>query len=547
MHRRFTPRKKHSKTHLPVTIGVIVIIGLSLFLYSKRDAIASWFTPKIEKITSDAEANERLDRLMSSLAGDRISVLELARDYRARVAWIKDARTKKQFEWILMNRLIEIGEWDETLKILPEVISIANTPQLETLAEEAREHGDYELQLKIEDKIQKILSENTSKEDISYLLRSLQRSVDTDLKLQDKNDAIKRITRLDKPHVQARIETQSQAADAAALQLQRAHLSEVKEPVYVQVKSLLKAQNWPPCPATSILLMEEVRTTLSEDANLKPDILRDLAIKMDRCVSSMLGSGNLNKSLPACYMMLGEILHRLGDAPGCAKALSLAAAFAEGFNEMTPETELRIARLRSRALISQNEMEQARDDLKYLAEKDPDASERIRALILLGENSQGEEREKFARLGWAALEAAPAALENRDSSLMAGIASNLAESHKARKEYAEAAGWYAKALKLSQTLYPDLTDGRALSIRCKLGLAQLQAKNDAAAARQFLGVVRDIEAFDKTAREAFDKAEPALYKQAVRELSRAYLFMKERDLAKQVIRKIGEGLPDASR
>lgn len=546
IHKRFTPRKKHNKNNIPIIIGTVVILGLLLFLYNKREAITSWFQPQIQQVVSNAEANARLDRLMNSLAGDRVTVLELVRDYTARVGWIKDVKTRLRFEWILMNRLIEIGEWDEALKILPEVISIAQTPQIETLAEEAMEHGDYTLQLKLEDTIQKNLSDPTSKENIAYLLRSLQRSVATDLKLQNKNDVLKRVTLLDKPAIQARIETQEQAAESAALQLQRADLSEVKEPVYVQVKTLLKAHNWPPCRATSLLLIQEVRSTLAAESNLKPEILRDLASKMEHCIKSMLETGTLTKSLPSCYMMLGDILYRLGDSVGCTKALSLAASFAEGFNELTPEVRLNIARIRSRALLAQNEFEQAKVDLKYLAEKDSDPIEQIRALLQLRESASGEEKEELSLRCWEALEKAPATFENRETR-MVETANDLASGFTEKQQYKSAAAWYERALKLSQTLYPDMTDGNVLKTRLNLGKMHIKAKNDGLAVRQLLAVVRAIEAFNETERETFDKANPNLYKQAVRELSRTYMLMKERNLARQVIKKIGEAVPNATR
>lgn len=546
IHRRFTPRKKHNKNNIPIIVGSVVILGLLLCLYNKREAITSWFRPQIQQVVSNAEANARLDRLMDSLAGDRVTVLELARDYTARVGWIKDVKTRLRFEWILMNRLIEIGEWDEALKILPEVISIAQTPQIETLAEEAMEHGDYVLQLKLEDTIQKNLSDPTSKENIVYLLRSLQRSVATDLKLQNKNDVLKRITLLDKPAIQARIETQEQAAEAAALQLQRADLSEVKEPVYVQVKALLKTHNWPPCRATSLLLIQEVLSTLATESSLKPEALRDLASKMEHCIKSMLETGELSRSLPSCYMMLGDILYRLGDSAGCTKALSLAASFAEGFNELTPEVRLKIARIRSRALLAQNELAQAKEDLKYLAEKDTDPIEQIRALLQLCESAEGEERESLSLRCWEALEKAPASFENREAR-MAEIANDLADEFMTKQQYKSAAVWYERALKLSQSLYPNTTDGHVLKARFNIGKVHLKAKNDGLAAKQLLAVIRAVEAFNEAERDSFDKANPNLYKQAVRELSRAYLLMKERDLARQVIKKIGEALPNATR
>lgn len=544
IHKRFNPRRRGGKSHVPAIAGAIVILGLAIFVFRKFDSIKQWFEPTIITEKSDEEANRRLDKLMGSLSGDRIAVLQLARDYTAKVAWIRDPKVRRQFEWILMNRLIELGEWKEARKILPGVISIANAAQLDAIAREAQRHEDYELQLQIERQIQE--QQIDSKATIGYLLQSLQRSVATDLKLQRKENAIKSIARLDMPAVQARIETPAQAATAAALQLQRASLSEVKEPVYVQVRAILERANWPACPATSLLVMEEVRSTLAAESKLSPAALKELEAKMKKCIESMLASGDRNRSLPSCYMMLGDIRNRLGDAPGCVQALSLAGAFAEGFGEMTPELRLRIARVRSRANAARNAVEEALPDLRFLAERDTDPHERIRALLILAEHTRDAEQIEVLSQCWKELSETGAAYENRDAA-MADIASRLAAHYMEENDYPRAAEWYDKTARLQEKLHPDLTEGSALQSRYQYAAAQLKAKNDGVAARGFIGVIRAIEGFSEEEDAVFKKNAPNLYKQAVRNLARAYLFLKERSLAKAVIKKIKEDLPDAVR
>ncbi len=544
IHKRFNPRRRGGKSHVPAVAGAIVIIGLAIFVFRKFDSIKQWFEPTIITEKSDVEANRRLDKLMASLSGDRIAVLQLARDYTAKVAWIKDPKVRRQFEWILMNRLIELGEWNEAKKMLPEVISIANVAQLDAIAREARKHEDYDWQLQIERQIQD--QQIDAKANVDYLLHSLQRSVETDLKLQRKESAIKRIARLDMPAVQARLETPAQAAAAASLQLQRASLSEVKEPVYVQVRTILERANWPACPATSLLIMEEVRSTLSAESKLSAPALKELEAKMQKCVESLLASGDRNHSLPSCYMMLGDIRNRLGDTAGCVQALSLAGAFAEGFGEMTPELRLRIARVRSRANVARNAVEEALPDLRFLAERDTDPHERIRALLILSEHSRDAEKAPILAQCWKELSEAGKTYERRDAS-MADIASQLAARYMEEKDYPHAAEWYDKTARLQEKLHPDPTEGSALQARYSYALAQMKAKNDGVAARNFLGVIRAIEAFGEDEEAAFKKNAPDLYKLAVRNLARTYLLMKERSLAKAVIKKIKEDLPDATR
>lgn len=544
IHKRFNPRRRGGKSRVPAIAGAVVIIGLAIFVFRKFDSIKQWFEPTIITEKSDAEANERLDRLMASLSGDRIAVLQLARDSKAKVAWIKDPKVRRQFEWILMNRLIEIGEWNEAKKILPGVISIANTAQLDAIASEAQAHEDYELQLQLERQIQEKLL--ASKENIDYLLHSLQRSVATDLKLQHKDNAIKSIARLDMPAIQARIETPAQAAAAAALQLQRASLSEVKEPIFVQVRSILERAHWPACQATSVLVMEEVRSTLSAESKLTPAALKELEAKMKKCTESLLASGDKNHSLPSCYMMLGDIRNRLGDTAGCVQALSLAGAFADGFGEMTPDMRLRIARIRSRANVARNAFEEALPDLRFLAGRDTEAHERIRALLILSEHSREADKVDLITQCWKELANAGANYENREAA-MADIAGQLAAHYMDEKEYGRAAEWYDKSSKLLLKLKPDLTEGSALQARYQFALAHLKAKNDGVAARNFLAVVRAIEELGEEETATLKKNAPDLYKLAVRNLARTYLLMKERSLARAVIKKIKEDLPDPTR
>ena len=130
----------------------------------------------------------------------------------------------------------------------------------------------------------------------------------------------------------------------------------------------------------------------------------------------------------------------------------------------------------------------------------------------------------------------------------ADIAAQLATYYSEQKDYANVIKWVSERVKLVEQSNPDLTDGKLLRVRMELALAERKTgKNDWGAVIRLRDVVRAIESMDEEARAKLDEADSSLYRTAVREFSRTYLFTGDKDLAKQVIRKIRESLPEKVR
>jgi hypothetical protein len=72
-------------------------------------------------------------------------------------------------------------------------------------------------------------------------------------------------------------------------------------------------------------------------------------------------------------------------------------------------------------------------------------------------------------------------------------------------------------------------------------------KNDWGAVVRLRDVVRAIESMSEDERARLDAADSRLYRTAVREYARTYLFTGDTKLAKQVIRKIKESVPEKVR
>ena len=61
-------------------------------------------------------------------------MLELAENSRSRLGWIKNADTQRQFRWLLLSRLVDKGQWQEAVRILPEVETLAPVEGLDRMA-----------------------------------------------------------------------------------------------------------------------------------------------------------------------------------------------------------------------------------------------------------------------------------------------------------------------------------------------------------------------------------------------------------------------------
>ncbi len=546
MYRRYKPRRKTTSHAIPLTaIGFTAAALLLWGIYAKGSDIYHFFEGKTVVVADNSEANANLERLMADLSGDKPRLLELAGNEKTRLGWIKDVNTRRQFRWFLMCRLIDMGQWQEAVRILPEVETLAPAEGLDRIAEAARAHEDYELQLRLDRELQDKAVHDP--EQTALLLRSIRRTAETCVRMNRKDEAASVIlSRLGMPAVIARLSSPELAAEAASLQMLCADISQVKEPVLQMVRNTLERAKWPLCPATSRLMLEEVSNTLRDNQNLSQSALREIEAKLLRCRDSMLEYPDRDHHLPKCYMMLGELRYRLANYEGCAQALTLAAAFAEGYGEMTPELQVKLSRVRSRANEARGAVEEAKSDYRYLLEHETDQKEIFRGLTFLAIHSEGEEKINLLTRCWEML-SKDEKLAHTDVMTRASIARELARYYTDKQDYDNAIRWVGECLAMTEAEHPDLTDGKVLRARLEHALILRKANRDSTAVRQLRDVVRAIEKMEPEQREKLDAADGKLYKDSVREFSRTYLIMGDKDLARDVIKKIREGLPDKVR
>ena len=135
MNRRYRPPRKKSNHTVPLAAAGLTVAALALWgLFAKGQDIILFFKGETIVVPSNAEANANLSRLLGDLSGDKARLLELAENSRARLGWIENADTQRQFRWFLMSRLVDKGLWQEAVRILPEVESLAPVEGLDRLA-----------------------------------------------------------------------------------------------------------------------------------------------------------------------------------------------------------------------------------------------------------------------------------------------------------------------------------------------------------------------------------------------------------------------------
>ena len=545
MNRRYRPPRKKSNHTLPLAAAGLTVGALLLWgLFAKGQDIITFFKGQTVIVASNEEANQNLERLLGDLAGDKARLLELAENSRSRLGWIKNADTQRQFRWILLSRLVDKGQWAEAVRILPEVESLAPVEGLDRLAVAATEHGDFELQLRLDRELQDKLM--NSPEYTELLLRSIRRTAETCIRMQRNDEAVKAIARLDAPGVLVRLVSPELAAEAAALQMMRASVCAVKDPVLQMTRNILEQAKWPLCPATSQLMLEEVTSALRDNPNLPQHTLKEIEEKLLRCRDAMLEYPDKEHRLPQCYLLLGELRHRLGNHEGCAQALSLAAAFAEGYGEMTPELLTRIARIRSRANEVRGNTQEAVRDYRYLLDHEKDAAEIMRVLTYLATHTDGEEKIALLSRSWEMMLQNPA-LVKKDSDFRSRIAHELAEYYTQKQEYNNALKWVQECTRMVEEVNPDLTNGKTLRARLNLALAQRKAQQDIVCFRTLRSIQSSIDQMSEEDKERLEKAEQGLYRTTMRELSRTCLLLGDKTTAKAFARKIREDLPEKVR
>ena len=545
MNRRYRPPRKKSNHTVPLVAAGLTLGALLLWgLIAKGQDIITFFKGQTVVVPSNDEANANLERLLGDLAGDKSKLLELAENSRSRLGWIKNADTQRHFRWILLSRLVDKGQWQEAVRILPEVETLAPVEGLDRMAVAAVEHGDYVLQLRLDRELQDRLM--NAPEHTALLLRSIRRTAETCIRMQNNDEAVKAISRLDSPGVLVRLTKPELAAEAADLQMMRASVCAVKEPVLQMTRNILEQARWPLCPATSKLMLEEVTTALRDNPNMPPNTLKEIEDKLLRCRDAMLEYPDKEHRLPTCYLLLGELRYRLGNYEGCSQALSLAAAFAEGYGEMTPELQTRIARIRSRANEARGNAQEAVRDYRYLLDHESDPAEIMRVLTYMATHTDGEEKIKLLSRSWEMLQKNPA-LVSKDSDFRSRIAHELADYYTLRQEYENALKWVQECTRMLEEVNPDLTTGKTLRARLNLAMAHRKAKQDIVCFRTLRSIQNSIDQMSDEDKERLEQAEQGLYRSTIRELSRTCLLLGDMTTAKTFARKIGENLPEKVR
>ncbi len=545
MNRRYRPPRKKSNHTVPLVAACLTVGALLLWgLFAKGQDIITFFKGQTVIVASNEEANQNLERLLADLSGDKARLLELAENSRSRLGWIKNADTQRQFRWLLLSRLVDKGQWAEAVRILPEVESLAPVEGLERLAQAATLHGDFELQLRLDKELQERLVNEP--EYTALLLRSIRRTAETCIRMQRNDEAVKAIARLDAPGVLVRLTSPELAAEAASLQMLRASVCAVKDPVLQMTRNILEQAKWPLCPATSQLMLEEVTTALRDNPNMPQHTLKEIEEKLLRSRDAMLEYPDKEHRLPQCYVLLGELRHRLGNHEGCAQALSLAAAFAEGYGEMTPDLQTRIARIRSRANEARGNVQEAVRDYRYLLDHEKDAAEIMRVLTYLATHTEGEEKIELLSRSWEMMLQNPA-LVKKDSDFRSDIAHELAAYYTQKQEYTNALKWVQECTRMVEEVNPDLTNGKTLRARLNLALAQRKANQDLVCFRTLRSIQSSIDQMSEQDKERLEKEEQGIYRTTMRELSRTCLLLGDKTTAKAFARKIREELPEKVR
>lgn len=544
-YRRYRPNKKNTNHTLPIAaIGITAAALLLWGIYAKGNDILLFFKGQTIVVPSNKEANDNLNRLLGDLAGDKADLLELAEHSQTRLGWIDNVDTRRQFRWFLMSRLVDKGQWEEAVKILPEVESLAPPEGLDRLAQAAAEHGDFDLQLRLDQELQVKVA--NSPQQMKLLLRSIRRYAETCIRMQRNDAAVQAIARLDAPAIIARLAEPELAAEAADLQMMRANVCQVKEPVLQMVRNLLEQAKWPLCPATSQLMLEEVSNALRDNPNIPESSLKEIEEKLMRCRDAMLAYPDKEHRLPKCYTLLGELRFRLKNYEGCAEALSLASAFAEGYGEMTPEMKVKLRRISSRANEARGAVAEAMLDCRYLLEHEKDINEAMRCLTYLATHTEGEEKIALLMRCWEMMQQNPA-LAQAHPDLRSQIIAELSAHYAAKEDYTNAITWVTEATNAITAAHPVLTDGKALQARLELALLYRKAKNDTEASRRILDVIRAVDQMTEEDRELLNQADAQLYRRAVREFARTRLLIGDKNTAKMWCRKIKESLPEKVR
>lgn len=523
-------------------VMLVIFLGLGLssyFLYGAR--VKEFFAGK-PPVTeySNKEANDNLERLMASLSGSKAELLQFAEDSKTSLGWIKNPKTRQQMRWVLMQRLIDEREWQIAMTILPEVQHLATIDHLDRLAVAAREHNDIELELQLDRRLQDLAMKNPNK--VRVLLRSIRRSAETAIILKREDEALRTLSRLELPAIQARLTDPKDAATAAELLMLCAEISAVKEPVLQKVRNILEAAKWPESSATAELLINEISNTLRDNKVLPDATLKEIESRLLHSRDSIFFDDKQAKLILKCYLLLSELRFKMKNYEGCLLALNMADAFSESYGMTSKEMKLRIVRMRLNAHEARESWAEAMLSIPYLLEHDTDPVLRLRCLFILATHKQGEEKIQSLQALWDFIKADDELTASHVAKL-SEIASTMADYYKKEEKYNDACAWIAADWKLVCEMHPDLIDGARLNRQYDLAMINRKAKNDRTAINNFKSIVNSIEKMSDEERSSFDSNNSRLYKNAVRELARTYILLNETYYARQVLKKIKEGMP----
>ncbi len=544
---RRKPRRRNSGGYfLPISAILLILIAAACvcyYLYRNQIKTLIEGKPPVVQYTNE-QANAHLESLLRKLSGNKADLLELHDNWRAELGWIKDETTHKRFLWILLTRLIEKDEWERALKILPEVENLATPDQLAHLAEVALQHNDLELQLRLDERLQELAMQSSTK--IKLLLQSIKRSAESAIRLQRHDEAIKSLARLETPAIRARITRPEDASLAAYLLMRQAEVSEVKEPILQKVRNILEAAKWPESPVTSELIVREVSNALRDNPTMDEQTMREVMAKLTKSRDSMLSEKSELRFLPECYSMLGELSFRLQDYDKAAEELALALAFAKGYNQLTPERLIEITRLQFRVNEERGDIHEALNSCRYLLEHDLNPGQQMRYLLFLAKQSEDEEKVDIQIKIWKLLEG-NAQLAEIHSNYRLEICRELAEYYEKQEQYAAATEWHEALLTLSKANPSTLTVATLYNMRIDLALLNRKQKKDTTARNMLQKVVDEIKELSDEDRKVLDRVDSNVYKKAVRELSRTYLLMGDSYTSRRLSRTIREGLPSKTR
>lgn len=534
-------RRPKNNNKVFLYIAVLAVIGGSIYALKKSwPSITGMFEPKIIREQSDTEANERLDRLMKDLGGDRAAILNLAKTRQERMDWVRTSETRLMVEWMLTYRLIELGEWDIAKQIFPALIPNLSVSYLDILAKECMLRREIDLLAKIERNIQE--KSQSSNANVSLLLNSLERSYTIHEEINDRVAVIKLLSALEVPQMQARFIKLEDAIRAANLLMKKDELIGPNASAGAEQAAIILAKaKWPESLATSVVLLDQARKILNQDPAPSSASISEAIAQLSRCRVGLGKYAEGNYYLPECLALLGQAQILNQQYVESIKSLNQAEQLAETFSKSSPSATLQIVRSRAKANLALKNIKEAVRDLQVLTEIEAVPLARFQAMQMMASISQGDEALEAWKKCWEMLEAQPQ-IANSQKGLLAGIPDKLGDAYLERQDYPSAVAWYEKALPGMKQDY-ILSDGVLLTCEYKLAKALVEQKKYQAASKVYAEMITQMDTLSEEEMTGLNKAQPNIKKLVHRQLAICYIKLGRKDEAKAVVKLIGEALP----